>query len=269
MSAKKPGEWPLEHAEFERWVADVSWQDAVTRPMNPHAYTLKRNTKSPRMFELVVLHIREYGSQEWFGGQEYTYYECAGYKYWTMMNPIEFTILINCKQLPKESDSSAGEPDEEEQPNMDETLPELYTARYLAQDVLASGMVVPVRISMYPPEHLIPLGYEVEHEVRALMPERRMHAEWHKFSPTFWRHLDTIGLGRIAKELSAISERHEGKPLALCCYEDLLKGQRCHRVIAAAWIQEQTGIAVPELTNEGEVLGLDDLHPQVMPVRPR
>jgi len=184
----------------------------------------------------MVLHLREFGYQEWFGGAEYSYYEAGGYRYWTMMNPLEWTILVNRKELPETMESENKHDASDEQSNLSETLPELYTSRYLAGDVLSSGLVVPVTISMYAPEPLLgPLRYPLEHEVRDLMPERWMHAKWHKFSTTFWRHLDGIGIEKIAAQLSTISAQHESLPLVLCCYEDLLKAQKCHRVIASAW----------------------------------
>lgn len=72
MSAEKHGQWPWTHQKFEEWVGFSPWQDAVTAVMNPHQYTLKRRSPDPRTFEHAVLHIREFGSQEYFGPQEYT-----------------------------------------------------------------------------------------------------------------------------------------------------------------------------------------------------
>jgi hypothetical protein len=213
-----------------------------------------------------VLTIREQGFQGYFGPKEYSYLESGGFRYWTMQNPLEFTVLVNRKPLvsgkPKEVDR--------EQPNLSETLPEVYTSRYMASDVLSSGLVIPIRVSLYPPQPLIgELSYELAGTVRELIPERRMYGDWREFSPTFWRHLDWIGPEKILAKLGAIGAEHGGKPLALCCYEDLLKGQMCHRTIFSAWWREQSGREVCELTNEGEVLKLEQLHHQVMPLRPK
>jgi hypothetical protein len=267
VSAERPGQWPLTHQEFEAWVASSPWQDAVTAVMNPHSYTLKRRSPDPRMFEMAVLHIREFGSQEYYGGSEYSYYEAAGHKFWTMMNPLEWTILINRKQLRPCVETGASQ---KEQPNMSETLPEVYTSRFLATDVLASGTVVPVRVSMYPPQPLLgELPYAIKHTVRDLIPERTMYGDWRKFSPLFWEKLEHLGPEKIAAQLTAIGAKHDGKPLALLCFEDLMKGQRCHRTIISAWWHERTGQGIPELTHDGELLGLDQLHHQVQPMRPR
>ena len=269
MSREKPGEWPLEPEEFVAWAASVRWHDTVSKPQNPHQYCLKFRCPSPRTFELMVLHLREHGHQEWFGGREYTYLEVwAGrWKYWTMMDPLECTVLINRKKLPGKDPGPKRR--EDQTVATQKTLPELYTSRYMAQDVLSSGVVVPMRISMIAPERFFPLGYEIAGEARSLMPERPMQGEWRSFSPAFWRKLDRIGPEKIADELTAISAEHDGRALALLCFEDLQKGQRCHRAIVSAWIESETGIAVPELTDAGEVLALEKLHPQVMPVRPR
>jgi hypothetical protein len=102
---------------------------------------------------------------------------------------------------------------------MTQSLPQLFTSRFLAADVLSSGVVVvPVRISMYPPETLLgELPYPIEHTVRELVPLRRQAGEWPKFSPELWRHLNAVGPEKIAGELSSISQQHDGKALALCC----------------------------------------------------
>jgi hypothetical protein len=257
--------FPLGEGEFEAWVVSSSWQDARSKT-NPHSYTLKRRSPDPRLFEVAVLTIREQGFQGYFGPKEYSYLERGGYRYWTMQNPLEFTVLVNRKPLAPGNLTDV----HKEQPNSSETLPEVYTSRYIAHDVLSSGLVVPVRVSMYPPEPLMgELPYGLAHTVRELIPERRMYGDWREFSPTFWRHLDGIGPERVLARLRTISAEHEGKALALCCYEDLPRGQMCHRVIFSAWWQEQSGQEVCELTNEGEVLKLEQLHHQVMPLRPK
>jgi hypothetical protein len=96
VSAERPGGWPLSHEEVEAWCRSVEWRFAVTRPDNPHSYTLKRNT-DPIMFQKVVLHIREFGYQQRWWGAEYTMYRADGHHMWTMGAPLEATILINRK----------------------------------------------------------------------------------------------------------------------------------------------------------------------------
>jgi hypothetical protein len=96
MSAEKPGEWPLTHEEVEQWCRSVEWHFAVTRPDNPHSYTLRRHTDL-YVFQKVVLHIREFGYQYRWGRGEYTQYRADAHDMWTMGAPLEATILINRK----------------------------------------------------------------------------------------------------------------------------------------------------------------------------
>ncbi len=68
MSVERPGEWPLDHEEVENWLSRQPFQEAVTSKHNPHSYIVKYKVKDKRMFELVVLHIREHGyQQKWVG----------------------------------------------------------------------------------------------------------------------------------------------------------------------------------------------------------
>src|SRR4051794_28985337 len=120
-------------------------------------------------------------------------------------------------------------------------------ARYFAEDVLASGEIIPVGISYEPPT--VPLSYPLEHRVGLLAPEKHMLrgslAEWLPFSRVFWAYLDDVGVEKIREALTDISQRHGGKALALLDYEDLRLGHRSHRVVFAAWWEEQTGQQVP------------------------
>jgi hypothetical protein len=162
-----------------------------------------------------------------------------------------------------QEDESSGEGAEDPPP-----LPELYAARYGAHGPLSSGAVVPVRISMIDPRELLDLPYEIAASVPELMPERDHLGEWRNFSPRFWRKLDTIGPEKILPKLAGISNDHGGRPLALCCFEDLTAGDECHRAVVMASLRDVAGVEVREITDDGELLALEQLHPQAMPVRP-
>ena len=139
----------------------------------------------------------------------------------------------------QEDDESSGERAEDPPP-----LPEIYTARYGALRLLSSGAVVPVRISMIDPRELMDLPYEIAATVPELMPERDHLGEWRNFSPRFWRKLDTIGPEKILPKLAGISARHGGRPLALCCFENLTVGDECHRTVVIAWLRDVAGVEV-------------------------
>lgn len=68
---------------------------AKTMPKIPHEYTLKEDWEDDELFEDVVRYIRDNGVKEKFYRKEFTYLYLGNYKYWTMGNPIETTILIN------------------------------------------------------------------------------------------------------------------------------------------------------------------------------
>jgi hypothetical protein len=149
---------------------------------------------------------------------------------------------------------------------------EIYTSRYLNFEVLSSGVVVPVRISMFPPQRLLgELPYALKYSLRALQPEWHMVGEWPKFSTGIWAKLNTIGAEKIAAQLAAISRVENGKDLALLCFEDITRerGHRCHRTVVSLWWLEQTGHEIPELTDDGELLSLHKLHRQTAPILPR
>jgi hypothetical protein len=144
---------------------------------------------------------------------------------------------------------------------------EIYTSRFLNFELLSSGVVVPVRVSMHPP--LIPLPYELEETAWSLVPEPWMTGEWPWLSPTYWCHLDGQGTQKIGKELEDISERHGGRPLALLDHEDPTKGHRSLRVVFATWWEENTGQEVPELLDDGQILHYSQLHRRTRPKTPK
>jgi hypothetical protein len=142
----------------------------------------------------------------------------------------------------------------------------LFTARYLVPKPILMG-VVPVRISMRPP--LVPLPYELEETAWALVPEPWVTGEWSWLSPTYWRLLDGRGVEKIAEELVAISSRHGGKPVALLDHEDVTKGDRSLRIVAARWLEEQIEGEVPELADDGRALRFDALPKRTRPKKPK
>jgi hypothetical protein len=133
-------------------------------------------------------------------------------------------------------------------------------------------LVVPVRISMFAAHRLLgELPYDLKYGLRALQPEWPMIGEWPRFSTGMWAKLDAIGPEKIAAQLAAISGAEGGKSLALLCFEDVTRarGHRCHRTVVSLWWLEQTGHEIPELTDDGELLSLHDLHRQTAPIVPR
>ncbi len=96
MSAREPSRWPLSHEEVREWLDAQKFKFAKTSPNNPHSYIVRRNVDS-RMFELVVLHIREHGYQQKWWRAEYTQYRAGDHHYWTMGGTLESTVILNRK----------------------------------------------------------------------------------------------------------------------------------------------------------------------------
>jgi hypothetical protein len=151
------------------------------------------------------------------------------------------------------------------------SLPQLYTARYAAERVLASGRAVPVRVGFAP---IVPIStYALSEVAESLVPSRETivtgGGEWRPMSRAYWRQLNRTGPERIGEELAGISERHGGKALVLVSEDDLEKGHRDLRVVAAAWLEEHTGRRVYELTADGRKVHYKELPKRVQPKRPK
>ncbi len=90
--------------ELREFVQTSPWKFARTMPQMPHEYTLRANAPDEKLFERVVLYIRQAGYKANFGSVTYTYFDIDGWKYWTMVAPLGptgtydrsiHTILIN------------------------------------------------------------------------------------------------------------------------------------------------------------------------------
>jgi hypothetical protein len=111
--------WPISHEDFERWARERHWQFARTMPQNPHEYT-HRAWGHEETFLRVVLHLREHGRQEVYGGDLYTYYVANGFKHWSMGADLMSTILINRKPVGQDEsteETSEAAPEDERPQN--------------------------------------------------------------------------------------------------------------------------------------------------------
>ena len=106
--------------------------------------------------------------------------------------------------------------------------------------------VVATGISIGAPK--FPLGYECVYLRRVAPWGLREIANNDEFAKRYRARLDEIGSDRIAMRFAEISTEHDGRGLALLCFEPV--GQFCHRRVFADWFEEQTGQFVPELEAE-------------------
>ncbi len=82
--------------ECQKFIDENSWVYAKTMPDSPHAYVV-RNAENEDGFVRFAEYIRKNGFEAYYEDmpQKFTYYDHAGYRYWTMGNPIPETTVIN------------------------------------------------------------------------------------------------------------------------------------------------------------------------------
>ncbi len=85
--------------ELQEFIRASRWRFAKSMPDTPHEYTLRRWARDEKLFERMVLYIRQHGYQQEFQGRKYTYLDIDDHAYWTMGSPLERTILINRAKL--------------------------------------------------------------------------------------------------------------------------------------------------------------------------
>lgn len=91
---------PEAEARFTRMLESKKWQFAKTMPYVPHWYTLRKWWSFDDEFAEVVTAMRTDGVDEMYGKRKSRVFILNGYKYWTMMYPVEETLLINRKPWP-------------------------------------------------------------------------------------------------------------------------------------------------------------------------
>jgi hypothetical protein len=108
------------------------------------------------------------------------------------------------------------------------------------------GMGVPVRVTLGRPPRWFFHEWE---EVRLIAPTPSIFKveDDDEFRALYVARLRDLGPERIEESLRELSDRHPGERLVLLCYEDVLKGEVCHRRMFAAWWRAVTGERVPEL----------------------
>lgn len=113
--------------------------------------------------------------------------------------------------------------------------------------------LVPVRITLGRPR-AFPSEYE---ELLSLAPWGRLfNLEGEEFEEAYRMRLERVGVEHIRAGLDAIAERHPGAAgLCLLCYENVFKGQQCHRRSFAEWWLEKTGEVIEEVPPNGPPSG--------------
>jgi SAM-dependent methyltransferase len=101
------------------------WTWAKTMPGIPHEYIVRGKCRmSDEQFAVVVRMQRELGKHEVWGRYYFPYLYVDGYKYWTMGDPVEETIILNRQKVFGEFDSL--NQDLISMDSCDEVLPQLH-----------------------------------------------------------------------------------------------------------------------------------------------
>lgn len=121
----------------------------------------------------------------------------------------------------------------------------IFTSRY-SNPELKTGNYTVVGITRGAPK--FKLQYRLDGNIMDIAPPGYLFNEYDRarFTPSYFRHMDKTGVDRIAQILRGYEAK--GKPVVLCCYEDVRKpGEWCHRLVFAEWWLSRTGEVIEEL----------------------
>lgn len=108
------------------------------------------------------------------------------------------------------------------------------------------------RFVRYPLNHAVPEVYPTWPMVKGNLTKEEFRTQYRDL-------MDSRGLDVLASRFRAIATAEGEQRLVLMCYEDLTKGEWCHRTTFAEWWQDMTGEVVVELGPTGPPV---DLYPQ-------
>lgn len=130
----------------------------------------------------------------------------------------------------------------------------LATSRYQNRGAIIASGHVPVRTTLGPPR--FKLGYQLGANLRIIAPTRTIFAieDPVAFDAAYRKHLDSVGVVEISRQLAEVSGAHENKGLVLLCFEDVhqLGEFACHRRAFARWWEAQTGQQIHELSQQSQ-----------------
>lgn len=134
----------------------------------------------------------------------------------------------------------------------------IYTSRY-SNPELRTGKYTVVGITRGAPK--FPLHYRLDGNIMDIAPPGYLFNEYDRgrFTPRYFQHMDRTGVVKIRKILSQYEAM--GKPVVLCCYEDVRKpNEWCHRLVFAEWWKARTGEVIEELYDPTEVKKPSETH---------
>jgi hypothetical protein len=138
--------------------------------------------------------------------------------------------------------SQEREPLLEAQKEAEVLVVELFTSRWANKD-LADLVCQPVGISRGTPRFSTGYRYRL---LRELAPDDKTWGSLDDpdaFRTSYLDQLKRIGADAILARLDGVSG---GLPIVMLCYENVLKGELCHRRYLAAFLEQEAGVPVPE-----------------------
>ena len=83
--------------KIKKFIDSADWVFAKTYAKTaPHEYAVREKNKHLEdEFVYFVKFIRKHGYEEKFWSKMHIYYDVGKYKYWTMGNPIDETVVLN------------------------------------------------------------------------------------------------------------------------------------------------------------------------------
>lgn len=122
----------------------------------------------------------------------------------------------------------------------------IWTSRFQRKDLVTLGLI-PVRTTLGGPR--FKLGYDLEENIPQIAPTFEMFKMGDAaFRVAYRKKIASYGVEFYQKVFDDIRNRHEQRPIALLCFEDVFKGEHCHRRDFADWWLEMTGEIIPELS---------------------
>jgi hypothetical protein len=124
------------------------------------------------------------------------------------------------------------------------------TSRYAAGSLIVESGLAPVATSRGLPK--FPIAYPLATHLLELAPTwPQMQLEPEHFEGAYLRQLERIGIEQVMGRLAEIAATTDTEGCVLLCFEPA--GEFCHRRLLAAWLEEQIGRSVPELTEPPSV----------------
>jgi len=123
----------------------------------------------------------------------------------------------------------------------------LYTSRYSNREIENTNLV-PVGITLGNPR--FKLAYKLHGIRKELAPPtwNIMQLPRDRFQAQYEAHLTMQGVPKLRALLQGIQDKYRtADGLVLLCYEDLDKGDFCHRRMFAEWWEREAGEPVEEL----------------------